>query len=180
MIKILAIDDNSDNLISLKAILQDVFPEVVVLTALNGQKGIELAVAENPDVILLDIVMPGMDGFEVCSNLKKDERVRDIPVVFLTALKEDRANRIKALEYGAEGFLGKPIDEPELIAQIRAMAKIKSASLQKKDEKLELERLVSARTLALEKELAKRNLAEEALRKTETHFRALIDKAPDE
>ncbi len=179
MIKILAIDDNSDNLISLKAILQDVFPEVVVLTALNGQKGIELAVAENPDVILLDIVMPGMDGFEVCSNLKKDERVRDIPVVFLTALKEDRANRIKALEYGAEGFLGKPIDEPELIAQIRAMAKIKSASLQKKDEKLELERLVSARTLALEKELAKRNLAEEALRKTETHFRALIDKAPD-
>jgi CheY-like chemotaxis protein len=57
MIKILAIDDNRDNLISLEAILKDVFPGVAVFTALNGQKGIELAMAEDPDVILLDIVM---------------------------------------------------------------------------------------------------------------------------
>ena len=179
MIKILAIDDNNDNLISLKAILRDVFPEVVVLTALNGQRGIELAEAENPDVILLDIVMPGMDGFEVCRNLKKNERVCDIPVVFLTALKGDRSNRIKALEYGAEGFLAKPIDEPELIAQVRAMVKIKSANLLKRDEKLELERLVAERTSALEQELVRRKSAEAAVRKTENHFRALINKAPD-
>ena len=179
MIKILAIDDNNDNLISLKAILKDVFPEVVVLTALNGPRGIELAEAENPDVILLDIVMPGMDGFEVCGSLKKNERVCDIPVVFLTALKGDRANRIKALEYGAEGFLAKPIDEPELIAQVRAMVKIKSANLQKKVEKQELERQVAERTSALEQELVKRQSAEASVRKTENHFRALIDKAPD-
>ena len=90
MPKILAIDDNSDNLISLKAIMDDAFPGSIVFTALNGSKGIELAVANNPDVIVLDIIMPEMDGFEVCRRLKLDERVHDIPVVFLTALKGDK------------------------------------------------------------------------------------------
>jgi len=104
MLKILAIDDNNDNLISLKAIINDMFPGAVVLTSLNGRKGIELAINNNPDVILLDIIMPDMDGFEVCRLLKLDERVNDIPVVFLTALKGDKENRIKALEVGAEGF----------------------------------------------------------------------------
>ena len=149
MPKILAIDDISDNLISLKAIIDDAFPGSVVLTALNGQKGIELAIANNPDVILLDIIMPDMDGFEVCQKLKDDERVSDIPVVFLTALKGDKINRIKALEVGAEGFLSKPIDETELTAQIRAMAKIKAASEQKRDEKEKLEKLVQERTSEL-------------------------------
>ena len=110
MPKILAIDDINDNLISLKAIIDDAFPGSVVVTALNGSKGIELAIANNPDVILLDIIMPDMDGFEVCQKLKQDARVSDIPVVFLTALKGDKINRIKALEVGAEGFLSKPID----------------------------------------------------------------------
>ncbi len=66
MPKILAIDDINDNLISLKAIIADAFPGATVFTALNGPKGIELAIANNPDVILLDVIMPGMDGFEVC------------------------------------------------------------------------------------------------------------------
>ena len=149
MPKILAIDDISDNLISLKAIIDDAFPGSVFLTALNGPKGIELAIANNPDVILLDIIMPDMDGFEVCQKLKQDERVSDIPVVFLTALKGDKINRIKALEAGAEGFLTKPIDETELTAQIRAMVKIKAASEQKRDEKEKLERLVQERTKEL-------------------------------
>ncbi|MCK9638643.1 MAG: response regulator [Prolixibacteraceae bacterium] len=150
MIKILAIDDNSDNLISLNAILKDAFSDVVVLTARSGQKGIDLAKSENPDVILLDIVMPGMDGFEVCSRLKKEEQVQDIPVIFLTALK-DRESRIKALEIGAEGFLAKPIDEPELIAQVRTMVKIKAANVLKRSESLKLKKLVLERTAELEK-----------------------------
>lgn len=154
MPKILAIDDISDNLISLKAIIDDAFPGSVVLTALNGPKGIELAIANNPDVILLDIIMPDMDGFEVCQKLKHDERVSDIPVVFLTALKGDKINRIKALEVGAEGFLSKPIDETELTAQIRAMVKIKAASEQKRDEKEKLEKLVQDRTRELIKSQA--------------------------
>lgn len=151
MPKILAIDDNSDNLISLKAVVHDAFPGSAVFTALNGPNGIELAIANNPDVILLDVIMPGMDGFEVCRRLKLDERVRDIPVVFLTALKGDKENRIKALEVGAEGFLTKPIDETELIAQIRAMVKIKDANERKRDEKERLEKLVEERTRDLVK-----------------------------
>ena len=164
MIKILAIDDNNDNLISLKAILHDVFPDAVVLTSQNGRNGIELALSENPDVILLDVVMPGMDGFEVCRRLKKDPYVQEIPVVFLTALKDDRENRIKALEVGAEGFISKPIDEPELIAQIRAMVKIKAASEQRLNENARLIKLVAERTKELEKELRQRKIVENKYR----------------
>ncbi|MFZ2961081.1 MAG: response regulator [Candidatus Ozemobacteraceae bacterium] len=159
-LKILAIDDNQDNLISLKAVVSDALPGVVVITALNGRKGIEKALSEDPDVILLDIVMPEMDGFEVCRILKADYRLLSIPVVFLTALKTDRESRIKALEAGAEGFLGKPLDEPELIAQIRVMAKIKSMSLLQRRENERLEVLVASRTHELEQELAARKQAD--------------------
>jgi len=171
MPKILAICDINDNLISLKAIINEAFPGVVLLTTLNGAKGIELAIANNPDVILLDIIMPGMDGFEVCRQLKQDERVSDIPVVFLTALKGDKENRIKALEVGAEGFLSKPIDQTELTAQIRAMVKIKAASEQKRDEKERLKKMVEERTIALQDELNERIKTEEELRKSEERFR---------
>jgi PAS domain S-box-containing protein len=148
---ILAIDDINDNLISLKAVIKETFPDSTVITALNGPKGIELAIANNPDVIFLDIIMPGMDGFEVCRQLKQDERVSDIPVVFLTALKGDKENRIKAIEAGAEGFLSKPIDETELIVQTRAMIKIRVANNLKRDEKEMLQILVEERTRELVK-----------------------------
>lgn len=148
-IKILAIDDNQDNLISLKAMIKDAFPKAWIFTALNGQLGIEMAVAEEPDVILLDIVMPGMDGFEVCRRMKTDLRLNEIPVVFVTAIKEDKDSRIRALECGAEAFLAKPIDESELIAQIRAMVKIRSANIQKRDENVRLATLVEEKTYEL-------------------------------
>lgn len=125
--RILAIDDNRDNLTTLGAVVGDAFPGAVFLSALNGPRGLELAAAEDPDVIVLDIVMPDMDGFEVCRRLKADEQVRHIPVIFLTAIKTDRESRIKALDIGAEAFLSKPIDQEELTAQIRAMVKIKAA-----------------------------------------------------
>jgi PAS domain S-box-containing protein len=149
MPKILAIDDINDNLVSLKAIVDDAYPSSILFTALDGAKGIELAIETNPDVILLDIMMPGMDGFEVCRLLKLDERVRDIPVVFLTDLKGDKEKQIRALEVGAEGFLSKPIDEIELIVQINAMVKIKAVSEQKRNEKEQLKKLVEERTTEL-------------------------------
>lgn len=175
MAKILAIDDIEDNLITLNAIIRDSFPDIRVLTARTGQKGIEIACEESPDVILLDIVMPGMDGFDVCSYLKSDPRTGDIPVVFLTALKETRQNRIKALESGAEAFLSKPIDETELIAQVKAMLKIKQANDNRKDEKARLEELVKKRTQALENELKERRRAENELRSSEEKFRTLVN-----
>ncbi|GAB6106582.1 HD domain-containing protein [Fusibacter bizertensis] len=148
-IKILAIDDNPDNLTIIKAIVRDVFLDSVVYTSLDGINGIDKAIQYDPDVILLDVVMPSMDGFEVCKRLKSDSRIKDIPVVFVTALKEDKENRITALESGAEGFLAKPIDVSELTAMIRAMVKIKDAIIQKKDETERLTILVNEKTSEL-------------------------------
>ena len=162
-LKILVIDDNQDNLITLKAVVSDVLPGTEVLTALTGWKGIELALAENPDVILLDIIMPEMDGFEVCRRLKHDERLQHIPVLFLTALKTNREIRMKALETGAEAFLSKPFDETELIAQILSMAKIKAANVQQHQEKERLVVLVAERTHEIEQELFTRRKVEQEL-----------------
>ncbi len=174
-IKILAIDDIPDNLISLKALIRDAFPEAVFLTAPNGVEGLRQAAINDPDVILLDIVMPGMDGFDVCKKLKGDKKLCDIPVVFLTAMKGDRENRIKALDAGAEAFLAKPIDETELKAQVSAMLKIRSANLEKRDENYKLAQMVKRRTRELEKELIKQKHTEESLRKSEAKFKDLFE-----
>ncbi len=149
-LKILAIDDNPDNLTSVKAVVLDRLPDAKVYTASSGRQGLDLAFAYDPDVILLDIVMPGMDGFTVCRKLKDDQYLHTIPVVFLTALKTDSESRIRALEAGAESFLSKPFDEIELTAQIKAMAKIKAANRQKQLEKDHLEALVKERSMELE------------------------------
>lgn len=150
-IKVLTIDDNRDNLISLKALIHEAFSDYTVLTAQSGSIGYELADREDPDVILLDIVMPGMDGFELCRKLKANNRLCDIPVVFVTAIKGDRDNRIQALKCGAEAFLAKPIDEFELTAQIQAMVKIKTASLEKRNEHERLEKIVEEKTRELKR-----------------------------
>jgi CheY-like chemotaxis protein len=186
-VKILAIDDNPDNLITLRALLLEAFPEVILYTALNGPEGIELARVHDPDVIILDILMPGMDGFEVCRRLKADVQLRDIPVVFLTALKESRENRSKAIDAGGEAFLPKPIDENELKVQIRAMVKIKTVNRLNRDEKEYLAKLVSERTKELEEsqremlrvledlkaENEARRITEKALIKSEAQLREL-------
>ncbi len=190
---ILAIDDNPDNLVTIKALVRESFPEATVLTSLTGHQGIDLAVEHDPDVILLDIVMPGMSGFEVCRALKTNSRYSDIPIVFITALKGDKDSRIRALECGAEAFLAKPIDECELVAQIRAMVKIKSANIAKRNEKQRLAALVEERTLelrkehlkaislvkALEAENAIRKQSETALRQAKDYFELVFNTSPD-
>jgi PAS domain S-box-containing protein len=177
-LKILAIDDNRDNLITIHALVMEAFPDAIVHTALSGVEGIELAAKTDPDVILLDVVMPGMDGFEVCGKLKEDPVLCDIPVVFVTALKGDKESRIRGLEVGAEAFLAKPIDESELVAQVRAMVKIKVANVSRRDENFRLAALVAERTRELKQtHIATLNLLEdlrkenEARRKTEDELR---------
>ena len=168
LIKILAIDDNNDNLITIKALIMEAFPDVKVLTALSGEKGIELALKEIPDVILLDVVMPNMDGFQVCEKLKQNKTLSDIPVVFVTALKTDKQSRIKALEVGADGFLSKPIDESELMAQVKAMLKISSGNIHKHDETLRLATLVAEQTQSLKHtHIATLNLLEDLKQENE-------------
>lgn len=178
-IKILAIDDIRDNLISLEALLNEFFPKAKIFTTLSGSIGLEIAATENPDVILLDIVMPVMDGYEVCKKLKSNEVTTDIPVVFVTAIKDDKESRIRALEAGGDAFLSKPIDESELVAQIRAMVKIKEANEEKKNEKLRLERLVNERTNELMNELQERKKAEEKVRRASENWNKTFDAMHD-
>lgn len=178
-IRILAIDDNPDNLISLKALLKDAFPRSLVFTVLNGQKGLEMAASEDPDVILLDIIMPVMDGYEVCRRLKANSATKEIPVVFVTAIKSDKNSRILALESGAEAFLAKPIDQSELTAQIRAMFKIKEANIKNRDEKQRLAALVEEKTSELKKENEARRKSEMALLKSEEKYRQIAENVSD-
>jgi diguanylate cyclase (GGDEF)-like protein/PAS domain S-box-containing protein len=178
-LKILVIDDNRDNVIVLKALIQDAFPEVRVLAAFGGKAGFDMAASEDPDVIFMDIIMPEMDGFDVCRQLKARPDLADIPVVFVTASRGDKEHRILALECGGEGFLSKPFDEQELISQIRAMEKIRRANLRKRNEKKRLDNRIRkqnaalkaahARTLKLLKSLEKEN---EARKKSE---KALVE-----
>ncbi len=164
MIKILAIDDNNDNLVALSATLRISMPEVTVITTTTGKIGIELAEKEQPDVILLDIIMPGMDGYEVCGKLKELELVKHIPIIMLTAARTDSESKIKALNLGADAFLAKPIESSELMAQIRAMLRIKKSEDVLRNEKDYLDHIIKERTRDLEKELVKRIETEEKLR----------------
>jgi two-component sensor histidine kinase/AmiR/NasT family two-component response regulator len=163
MQKILAIDDKQDNLTVIRALVKNLLPDAVVFLAQSGQEGLAVAHRELPDVILLDLIMPEMDGFEVCSKLKADETTRHIPIIILTAVKTDSKSRIKALNKGADAFLTKPIDETELVAQINAMLRVKRAEDKLRLEKQDLEQLVQERTKALWQELTERKRAEKQL-----------------
>lgn len=163
--KVLAIDDNTDNLLTIRALIGEFFPSAEVQTATGGVIGYELARAAPPDIVLLDILMPDLDGFEVCRMFKSDVDLKDIPLLFLSATKENRENRIKALEAGGEGFLSKPLDEVELRAQISVMYRIKQARDEKRSETRRLEKLVDRRTKDLVRQLGEIKRADEALRK---------------
>jgi PAS domain S-box-containing protein len=122
-----------------------------VITAQSGPEGIEQALVEQPDTVLLDVHMPGMDGFETCRRLKADERTRPIPVVMVTAVRTDAPSRIKGLELGADAFLSKPIDEQELVSQLKVALRIKTAEDALRAERDSLETLVQRRTAELRK-----------------------------
>ena len=110
MRNILAIDDNNDNLVVYKAILKRHYEDCSIITCKSGQEGLDLAEVKQPDTILLDIIMPGMDGFETCKKLKTNPHTKHIPIILITAIRSDHISRIKGLEIGADAFLSKPIE----------------------------------------------------------------------
>jgi two-component system cell cycle response regulator len=120
--RILVVDDIAANLRLLEAKLISEYYEV--LLASSGPEALEVAFAQVPDVILLDVMMPGMDGFETCRALKGDPRTQHIPVVMVTALTES-TERVRGLEAGADDFLSKPVHTATLFARLRALLRVK-------------------------------------------------------
>jgi putative two-component system response regulator len=151
-VKILVVDDEDRNLRLMKLLLTSFGYDV--LTASNGEEALEMVHDIPPDVILLDIMMPKMDGFEVAKQLKREEETKIIPIVMVTALNgvEDR---VKALEAGADDFLNKPVDKTELRARVQSLVKVKAYNDHMQNYQKELEAEVSKRTIQLRQALKK-------------------------
>jgi len=120
--RILIVDDLLPNIKLLEARLSAEYFDVI--TATSGPQALELCRDGRCDIVLLDVMMPGMDGFEVCRRLKSDPATLHLPVVMVTALDQP-ADRVRGLECGADDFLTKPVDEIALIARVRSLARLK-------------------------------------------------------
>ena len=120
--RVLVVDDVLPNVKLLEAKLTREYFDVI--TASNGPEALDRATAEAPDIVLLDVMMPGMDGFEVCRRLKAHAKTRHIPVVMVTALS-DSSDRVQGLEAGADDFLTKPVNDIALFARVRSLVRLK-------------------------------------------------------
>ena len=140
---VLVVDDTPDNLSLVSGLLRD---DYIVRVANNGEKALRIATSEQPpDLILLDIMMPGMDGYEVCQRLKADPKARDIRVIFLTAKAEIEDER-KGFELGAVDYITKPISPPILQERVKTHLALKASSDFLRDKSAYLEQEVARRT----------------------------------
>ena len=121
--RILVVDDVPRNVRLMELILKA--EGYHVIAAYNGQNALEKVEAEKPDLVLLDVMMPGMDGYEVCRRLRKNKRTRALPVIMLTAYEKGLDKKIEALDVGADDFIGKPFDRYEVMARVRSLLRVK-------------------------------------------------------
>ena len=158
---VLVVDDDRTNVLVLVGQLKSEGYRTV--TATNGQEALDAVARELPDLILLDVIMPGMDGFETASRLKSDPRSRNVPIIMVTAA-EDRESRIAALAAGAEEFVAKPVERIELLIRVRNLLKLK-----------QYQDMLSSRGEQLEQQVAHgaSQLAVATLRLNEVQERAL-------
>lgn len=113
--KILIVDDVSSNVLLMKALLGK--EKYNLLSAMSGIEALDCIARERPDLVLLDVMMPGMDGFEVAQRLREDEKYKDIPIIFLTAL-DDSQSVVKGFKIGGNDFISKPFKKEELMIRI--------------------------------------------------------------
>lgn len=180
---ILIIDDDPANI----NILSDYFKDsnFSILVAEDSESGIFRADYAKPDIILLDILLPGIDGYETCRRIKKNHNTKDIPIIFISALTEVD-HKIKAFKTGAVDYITKPFQREEVLARVNVHLKINelSAQLQRSNEKLEnkvaerTQELIKANN-NLKKEIAERKSAEESLRKSHEQLASTLDALPD-
>lgn len=185
---VMVVDDTPDNLSLMNLLLKDHYN---VRIANSGERALKLAATGTPpDLILLDIMMPGMDGYEVCQHLKADPKMRDIPVIFLTA-KSEADDEKKGLELGAVDYIAKPISPAIVLARIKTHLALKSSADFLRDKNAYLEAEVSKRTREVEAIqdvtiLAMASLAETRdsdtgnhIRRTQFYVKALAEQLRD-
>ncbi|MCC6321619.1 MAG: response regulator [Phycisphaerales bacterium] len=119
---VLIVDDNLQNLELMQAYLEEL--DCPVRTARDGLEAIELVDQAHPDVILLDVMMPRMSGFQVCTKLKAAQNTRDIPIIMVTALNE-LSDVEKAMESGADDFVTKPVNKQELVLRVKSLLQLR-------------------------------------------------------
>jgi len=121
--RVLVVDDIPTNVRLLEARLAAEYFEVV--TATSGPEALDICATSDIDIVLLDVMMPGMDGFEVCRRLKASPRTHHVPVLMITAL-DQTSDRVKGLDVGADDFLTKPVDDVQLMARVKSLVRLKS------------------------------------------------------
>ena len=160
MTTILIVDDDPMNVSLIEAMLSQ--ENYRIVTASSGEEAIETTLASSPDLILLDIMMPGLDGYQVTQKLKDDPNTNHVPIVLVTALN-DTEDKVRGLQAGADDFLSKPLDKSELMARVNSLLKVKAYHDHLLNYQKQLEEEVARRTEKLKKELIRRKETESQL-----------------
>jgi putative two-component system response regulator len=176
---ILIVDDQPQNIELLEAYLAG--QDYEIITAANGEEALEKLSGNQIDLILLDVMMPGIDGFEVTRRVRKDNTHRLLPIIMVTALRETE-DRVKGIEAGCDDFISKPIDKTELLARVRSLVKVKAYNDLLSNYRKKLEAEVTGRTEELtqalenlQQDIIERKLAEMELRQTLESLRKAVN-----